>query len=194
MKILWESINDESEEDFFFPDDEGSDYEKSEEDKYEMGSMVTRKLMQTPFGLAVVDDGMNPFKNIQILVFHTDFYITKKVKTDIETTPGVEVLKILTPYRGSLSVGKCFNSTDVRREIEKRLIKKEIPNEQIRKQVDALKERLSTFESWTILVHPNGYIDYAYLTKDNAENYNKLVELYNEAISLNNGLLINNEE
>lgn len=194
MKIKWELINSDDDTDAFFPDDEISDYEKSEEDNYEMGGMVTKKVMQTPFGFAVVDDGLNPFKDIQILVFHTDFYITKKVKDDIETTPGVEVLKILTPYRGSLCVGKCFNSTDVRREIEKRIIKKEIPNEQIRLDVDDLKQKLSAYDNWSILVHPNGYIDYAYLTGDNAEQYNKLVELYSNAVLLNNGILINKNE
>ena len=192
-KILWEFISPEK-DDFFLPESEDiTDFEKNEQEKYDGGGIQLKKMMNTPFGLAMVDDSMNPFKEIQILVFHTDFVITNQIAEKIEGTPGVEILKIISPYRGALAVGKCFNSTDVRREIENRVIKKEIPNAQIKAKVDELRAKLSKFDAWSILVFPNGYADYCVLQEGKEEEYQKLSELYEASLPYNNGVLIKSD-
>lgn len=193
MRILWELMSVEDEDDAFLPDDEINDFDKEEDEKYSpFGEMQTKKIMPTPFGLAVIDNSLNPFRKIQFFQFHTDFYLTQKILNIIETTPGVETLRFLTPYRGILSVGKIFNSTDVRREIERRVIKNDIPNAEIKNQIEKLKTELSKYKSWSILVFPNGYADYCYLKDDNSnkEEYDKVVNLYVESLNYNHGVLL----
>jgi hypothetical protein len=196
MKLIWELLNSD-EEDIFMPDEEGevSDYEKEEKEEYD-GSTQTKRIMNTPFGIAVIDNGMNPFKKMQLFQFHTDFYLSSKIVKLIEKTPGVEVLKILTPYRGILSVGKAFNSTDVRREIDKRVVKKEMVNPALKIQLEKLKEQLKPYKSWSILLLPNGYADYCVLKDDNSnlDEFNKLNSLYEESLPLNGGLVFKKPE
>jgi hypothetical protein len=196
-KIVWEPLGLESIEDAMLSEvEEVSEYEKHEEDRYDFGGGNT-KLMPTPFGLAVIDNSVNPFKNMQLLQFHTNFPITHEVKDIIEETPGIEILKILTQYRGVISVAKLFNSTEVRREVGNRLIpKNEIPNNIIKEKVVELKTKLQDYSNWAIIVLPNGYIDYAYLLPDgsNKVQFEDKVKTYQEALSLSTAVLLKSPE
>jgi hypothetical protein len=49
---------------------------------------------------------------------HTNFNITEKIRDKIEKSEGVEALKICSRYRFFLGVGKMFEFTDVRNNIE----------------------------------------------------------------------------
>jgi hypothetical protein len=192
-RITWELLNTE-EDDILLPEDDSqmSDFEKEEEEKYGDFGLQTKKMMNTPFGLAIVDNGMNPFKRMQLFAFHTDFHISAKIAETIEAVPGVEVLKILTPYRGVLSIGKIFDATSVRREITNKLTKKDIVHPVIREKVEELKGKLSQFNAWSIYVFPNGTADYCAVKPDNSnlEEYNTITELYREAVKYSNGVLI----
>ena len=52
---------------------------------------------------------------------HSNFDITPSIKSCIEKTGGVEVLKVQSRYRFFIGIGRMFNFSDVRKEIEKRL-------------------------------------------------------------------------
>ncbi len=62
--------------------------------------------------------------NFNCWVAHTNFNLTERLKNELDSVEGVELLKIFSRYRFLVGVGKMFDFTEVRREIEK-LIKKE---------------------------------------------------------------------
>lgn len=53
---------------------------------------------------------------------HTNFDITTAIKNILDTTHGVEVLKVLSRYRFFIGVGKLFDFKEVRQSIEENLI------------------------------------------------------------------------
>lgn len=57
-------------------------------------------------------------QNFDCWMGHTNFNITGEIKDKIEKSEGVEVLKICSRYRFFLGVGRMFDFTDVRNNIE----------------------------------------------------------------------------
>jgi len=49
---------------------------------------------------------------------HTNFNITKEIKDKLNRTEGVEILKICSRYRFFIGIGRMFDFTDVRKNIE----------------------------------------------------------------------------
>ena len=56
--------------------------------------------------------------NFDCWLGHTNFNISKSVKDRLENIRGVEVLKICSRYRFFIGVGRMFDFSDVRKEIE----------------------------------------------------------------------------
>ena len=56
--------------------------------------------------------------NFDCWLGHTNFNITKAVKERLENVRGVEVLKICSRYRFFIGVGRMFDFSEVRKEIE----------------------------------------------------------------------------
>ena len=56
--------------------------------------------------------------NFDCWLGHTNFNITKSVKERLENVRGVEVLKICSRYRFFIGVGRMFDFSEVRKEIE----------------------------------------------------------------------------
>lgn len=64
---------------------------------------------------------INLLTNYECWIGHTNFDITESVKTTVEKTKGVEILKVYSRYRFFVGIGKMFNFSDVRKEIEDQL-------------------------------------------------------------------------
>ena len=79
--------------------------------------------------LIQVDDklmeNINLVANFDCWVGHTNFDITEDIKKELDSTEGVEVLKICSRYRFFVGIGKMFDFKDVRKMIEKSILKKE---------------------------------------------------------------------
>jgi len=56
---------------------------------------------------------------------YTNFNITEGIKDKLDSTEGIEVLKVLSRYRFFVGIGKMFDFKDVRRKIEQTIINKE---------------------------------------------------------------------
>lgn len=54
-------------------------------------------------------------------VGHTNFNITNSIKKVLEESEGVEILKLTSRYRFFIGVGRMFDFTDVRQDIEEKL-------------------------------------------------------------------------
>jgi len=61
---------------------------------------------------------INLLTNYDCWIGHTNFDITESIKTKIEEAQGVEILKVHSRYRFFIGIGKMFNFSEVRKEIE----------------------------------------------------------------------------
>tara|TARA_R100000152_G_C6653235_1_gene94263 strand:+ start:76 stop:495 length:420 start_codon:yes stop_codon:yes gene_type:complete len=75
--------------------------------------------------VALTDDfisQVNMLAQFDCWVGHTNFNITKTIKDTLNSAEGVEILKINSRYRFFIGVGKMFDFTDVRTNIEEKLL------------------------------------------------------------------------
>lgn len=56
--------------------------------------------------------------NFDCWIAHTNFNLTESIKNKLDQIEGVEMLKIFSRYRFLIGVGRMFNFSDVRKEIE----------------------------------------------------------------------------
>lgn len=162
-------------------------------------------IMSTPWGPFRVNDRMNPYRQFEFWMGHTNFNIDQAAKDVLDNTLGVEVLFIISPLRFMVAKGKMFEWRDVRIEIEKGLCGKHALDEQIEsiqdpdtcEKVGKLKEDLiKAYDHWAIYVFPNGEYAYAYVKDDNEGEIEKFmadVELYRKSVELSGGILLQSE-
>ena len=55
---------------------------------------------------------------------HTNFNLTEEIKENLNKIDGIEVLKICSRYRFFVGIGKMFDFSDVRKNIENRILNK----------------------------------------------------------------------
>lgn len=107
---------------------------------------------------------------------HTNFDITFKTVKLIESTPGVEILKLLTRYTFIVSAGKMFTDDEVKAGIEVALgVSSKIESGVVDRISIIKKQATKKFKHWAIFLLPNGRIEYdgAELRKDVFEKINK---------------------
>ena len=111
-------VYEESEE------DEESEEEESEEeefmDSYKQ-SNATSSMPFLPISKELMDD-MAMLSNFDCWIGHTNFDITKEIKSMLNKTEGVELLKVLSRYRFFVGIGKMFDFKEVRKNIEYNII------------------------------------------------------------------------
>lgn len=170
-------------------DDLGSEYI----DKYdfEPPKIPTRRLGMMPFdgGVVDMDDSLNPLRQFSFWLGHTNFNISKSVAEKIIEVPGVEILRILTRYRFIMAVGKAFKPQDVKLRIQSALYDEDIldvktkviKNAKVKEDVKSVAKQLQELNSeWSILVFPNGNIDFAVSTPEFIDQYKDLRMQYYE--------------
>ena len=74
-----------------------------------------------PFSKDMLDD-MAMSANFDCWIGHCNFDITPRVKEVLDSTEGVEVLKVCSRYRFFIGVGKMFQFKNVRMKLEKKLL------------------------------------------------------------------------
>ena len=81
-------------------------------------------LPEASASLAVTEELLSQISmlaNFDCWVGHTNFNITNSIKKELEESEGVEILKLTSRYRFFIGVGRMFDFTDVRRDIEEKL-------------------------------------------------------------------------
>ena len=150
-------------------------------------------LVTTPMGMYQLHDKMNIMNQFDCWMGYTNFDITESVKEVIENIQGVELLNIMTRYRFFLGVGKLFDFSDVRREIEESLRGDYSPDGDTEETVGIIRDNLSSDRYWAIFVCKSGEILYTSTNEDDDEIYKKTLEHYKKRKSENGGLIYQNE-
>ena len=123
-----------------------------------------QKIINTPLGIYSQDSTLKPSDRWDCWLGYTNFNITKKISNTIEEISGVEALRILSRYSFFIGIGRLFDIKDVRRNIEKQLCvyteEEILANENTQATVDLVKEQLKTKKYWSILVSPEGKVEY----------------------------------
>ena len=123
-----------------------------------------QKIINTPIGIYSQDSTLKPSDRWDCWVGYTNFDVTKRISNLIEDTEGVEALRVLSRYSFFLGVGKLFDIKEVRRKIERQLCvyteEEILSNENTQATVDLVKEQLQSKKYWSILVSPEGKVEY----------------------------------
>ena len=107
-----------------FLDESEITYEEMEALKRELETDKYPQSQEMSSSLAITDELLSQvsmLSSFDCWVGHTNFNITNTIKTALEGAEGVEILKITSRYRFFIGVGRMFDFTDVRRDIEEKL-------------------------------------------------------------------------
>lgn len=143
---------------------------------------VTFPKIRTPLGFVSIDDPLRPAVMFDCWIGHTNFGITGEIKNIIESTPGVEVLKIMTPYRFFIGVGKLFKFRDVREHIQSALnvsVETNDTYEDIH-LLTIIKRQLKSYKRWAIFYSKEGIVEYAASNEDNDLEFETTVKKFTE--------------
>lgn len=127
-KIMWENWNEKEIElsetmDAF--DDQVADMDTEDgvqmKDSSAIGGFLTdfrSPIIYTPFGSVPSESVLKPSDRWQCWLGYTNFDLTHKISDKMKVVNGVEALRIMSRYTFCIGVGKLFNFSNVRKEIE----------------------------------------------------------------------------
>jgi|TARA_R100001082_G_scaffold109809_1_gene87892 hypothetical protein len=124
------------------------------------------RVIYTPYGMFPADSFLKPSDRWNCWLGYTNFDITHVVQDILEETEGVEAIKTLGRYTFFIGVGKLFNPTDVRLNIENILTdtthisSPEAVSNEINDAIESIKSQVSAKRYWSIFVSSVGEIDY----------------------------------
>lgn len=168
-KIAWESWNvicEEMESQEFMQEEENIEptYSDSQPEIPQEFLMIPQKVVTTPIGVYQEDSPLRPSKRWDCWIGHTNFNITYDISKKIEETEGVEALRVMGRYSFFIGVAKLFDIKDVRKDIEKNLCiyteQEMLSNEDTNKTVNLVKKQIESKNYWSILVCPEGKVEY----------------------------------
>lgn len=193
-QIAWESWNSKISELEDAENNSGldfmSDIDGVEEDDdsethfpHEMLLFGQTKMVQTPLGSYYSDSLLRPSNRWDCWIGHTNFDITKEIAEKIELVDGVEALKIMGRYSFFIGVAKMFDIADVRKDIHSAICnyteEEILSDSELQKTVNLVKNQLQSSDYWSILVSPNGDVEYVSSNKMDKTYLDGLNELNN---------------
>lgn len=139
--------------------------------------------------------------DLEYWIANCDFPITTGIVDKLDHINGIELLKVVSKHRFVIGLGKMFNLTDVRKDIDKFVCGKtknqteldRIENVKIHNKIDELKVSLKSYQHWAIYILPNGTIDYCASNELDGEFLEKF-ECFSESQLYSNGVLIHSNE
>jgi len=124
------------------------------------------RVIYTPYGAYPAESTMKPSDRWNCWLAYTNFDLTYTVLDILEEIDGVEAVKILGRYTFFIGIGKLFNPTDVRLNIENILTdtthisSPESVSNEISDAIESIKTQVSAKRYWSIFVSSVGEIDY----------------------------------
>lgn len=139
--------------------------------------------------------------DLEYWIGNCNFTITESIVDKLDHINGIEILKPVSKHRFVIGLGKMFNLTDVRKDIDKIVCGKtrnqieldRMDNTKIQGRVDELKNSLKTYQHWAIYILPNGTIDYC-ASNELDKDFLEKVECFSESQFYSNGVLIHSNE
>lgn len=114
-----QSLIDQAQERINAENDEMGETHEYDEDQDTKSNL---NMAMIPISQQLIED-MTMLSNFECWMAHTNFDITNRIREELNKTDGVELLKICSRYRFFIGVGKMFKFSDVRKNIEDKLIK-----------------------------------------------------------------------
>ena len=123
-----------------------------------------QRVLYTPLGIYPEESSLKPSDRWDCWMGYSNFDITNDIADKIEMIEGVEALRVMGRYSIFIGIGKLFDIKEVRTDIEKELCvytEQEIfSNENTQATVNLVKEQLKTKKYWSMLVSPEGEVEY----------------------------------
>ena len=123
-----------------------------------------QRVLYTPLGIYPEESSLKPSDRWDCWMGYSNFDITNDIADKIEMIEGVEALRVMGRYSFFIGIGKLFDIKEVRTDIEKELCvytEKEIfSNENTQATVNLVIEQLKTKKYWSMLVSPEGEVEY----------------------------------
>jgi hypothetical protein len=194
-QIAWEKwdenvIEQEIVENFY------EEYEEDESGMAEDALLFLEKipnLVTTPMGMYQLHDKMSILNQFECWMGYTNFDITHLIKNKIEKIEGIELLNITSRYRFFVGIGKFFDFSDVRINIEKAICYDIELDENTQETVSIIRNSISMDKYWAIFVSKAGEILYTSTNSTDDENYLSTLSLYKEEKETSGGLIFQNE-
>ena len=79
------------------------------------------RAIASPMGIIPYNEYSAPSKIFNFWVAHTNFNVSETIVDLTENIDGVEILDVFTRYRFRIGIGKCFNDSDVMKNINDQL-------------------------------------------------------------------------
>jgi hypothetical protein len=156
-----------------------------------------KPVMNTPFGTLEVHNDMNPYKQYQFWMAHTNFTIDDDIRNTIKETEGVEVLRIISRYRFLIAIGRLFDLVEVRRDIENQVCGQKIKDIAVvlcdGKTIKDVVGEISHNKYYAAYFFPNGQYDS--ISSDTiTPDFEERKQLMLKAQKESNGVFISNEQ
>ena len=170
-KIAWESWNakvDLISSAAQIQEVEDKEYEMEEVSQFPIDPgfiLEQQKILYTPIGPYPEESMLKPSDRWDCWIGYTNFPITNKISNTLnKSVEGIEALKILGKYSFFIGVAKLFDISEVRKNIEETLCvyteSEILSDEEIQETVDLVKGQLKANKYWSILVSPEGKVEY----------------------------------
>ena len=161
------------------------------------GFIIQNPSIHTPIGIYPTESMLKPSDKWDCWLCYTNFPITYTIrntlKDDIE---GIEALKICGKYTFFIGVGKMFEISEVRRQILSEICvyteEELLSNNDVEYTVEMLKDQLKDNTHWSILVSPQGAIEYIVSSSIDSVYLNKLSKLI-EKKNTSGGIILRSE-
>lgn len=173
-KIIWETpdikfndLTSHFESDSRYDDDENDERSEALSMMHiDMGEFDEKnQYFSTPFGLFEINDPFSPIKRTEMRLGNTNFDINHSVAKIINDCEGVDSFRIISRYSFIIGIGKAFNFTQVRKNLEEQLGCSN-NKEYINPEAEALLEAIAD-KKYAVLIFPNG--NYQYITSENPD-------------------------
>lgn len=155
-----------------------------------------------PPGYMVLPKQESIHDDVEYWLGHCNFVITEDILNKLNHTKGVDVAKVLSKYRFVIGLGKLFNLTQVREEIDRTILEKtkaqseldRIDNQSVKNATETLVQKLSSqYKYWVVYVLPNGQIEHCE-SQEFDETFMNQFECFSISQQCSNGVLIHSNE
>lgn len=151
----------------------------------------------TPIGVYPIDSMLKPSDKWDCWLGYTNFSITYSIRNVLrDEIEGIEALKICGKYTFFIGIAKMFDISEIRKQVTSKICayteEELLSNNDVEYTVEMLKDQLKDNTHWSILVSPQGAIEYIVSSSIDSVYLNKLSKLI-EKKNIGGGIILRSE-